>query len=118
VPVCTYCTRDRKSCGRLVAGALLIALVVSGSFELTARVLKIFCLALLAYVVVLFSISVPWGSVLIHTIVPHFVFSKGYLRSWWALLGTTIRRICSFGRACTASKTCEKRRLAGKSRWR
>ncbi len=74
----------------LVAGALLIALVVSGSLELTARVLKIFCLALLAYVVVLFSISVPWGSVLIHTIVPHFVFSKGYLALLVGVLGTTI----------------------------
>jgi NRAMP (natural resistance-associated macrophage protein)-like metal ion transporter len=74
----------------LVAGALLITLVFTGSFELTARVLKFFCLALVAYVVVLFFIKVPWGSVLIHTIVPHVEFSKGYLALLIAVLGTTI----------------------------
>jgi NRAMP (natural resistance-associated macrophage protein)-like metal ion transporter len=74
----------------LIAGALLIILVFTGSFELTARVLKFFCLALVAYVVVLFFISVPWGTVLIHTIVPHVEFSKGYLALLIAVLGTTI----------------------------
>jgi len=41
VPVCTYCTRDRKSCG-VGRRSSADRLVVSGSFELTARVLKIF----------------------------------------------------------------------------
>jgi NRAMP (natural resistance-associated macrophage protein)-like metal ion transporter len=74
----------------LIAGALLITLVFSGSFEFVARVLKVFCLALLAYIVVLFVIKVPWGSVLIHTIVPHEEFSKGFLALLIAVLGTTI----------------------------
>jgi NRAMP (natural resistance-associated macrophage protein)-like metal ion transporter len=74
----------------LIAGALLITLVFTGSFEFTARVLKIFCLALLAYIVVLFFISVPWGTVLIHTIVPHVEFSKSFLAILIAVLGTTI----------------------------
>jgi Mn2+/Fe2+ NRAMP family transporter len=74
----------------LIAGALLITLVFTGSFELTARVLKIFCLALLAYIVVLFTIKVPWVSVIVHTIVPHFEFSKGFIALLIAVLGTTI----------------------------
>jgi NRAMP (natural resistance-associated macrophage protein)-like metal ion transporter len=74
----------------LIAGALLIALVFSGSFEFVARVLKVLCLALLAYVVVLFSITVPWGSVLFHTIVPHVEFSRGFIALLIAVLGTTI----------------------------
>ena len=74
----------------LIAGALVITLVFTGSFELTARVLKFLCLALLAYIAVLFFINVPWGTVLIHTIVPHVEFSKGYLALFIAVLGTTI----------------------------
>ena len=72
----------------LIAGALVITLVFTGSFELTARVLKFLCLALLAYIAVLFFINVPWGTVLIHTIVPHVEFSKGYLALFIAVLGT------------------------------
>jgi len=102
----------------LVAGALLIALVVSGSFELTARVLKIFCLALLAYVVVLFSISVPWGSVLIHTIVPHFVFSKGYLALLVGVLGTTISPYLFFWQSMHRIEDMREETAGGKSRWR
>jgi NRAMP (natural resistance-associated macrophage protein)-like metal ion transporter len=74
----------------LIAGAILIALVFTGSFDFTARVLKIFCVALLAYVVVLFSINVPWGSVVLHTIAPHVEVSKGYLALLIGVLGTTI----------------------------
>jgi NRAMP (natural resistance-associated macrophage protein)-like metal ion transporter len=74
----------------LIAGALLMTLVFTGSFELTTRVLKVFCIALLAYVVVLFSINVPWGSVVEHTIAPHVEFSRGYLALLIAVLGTTI----------------------------
>jgi Mn2+/Fe2+ NRAMP family transporter len=74
----------------LIAGALLMTLVFTGSFELTARVLKVFCIALLAYVVVLFSVNVPWGSVVEHTIAPHVEFSRGFLALMIAVLGTTI----------------------------
>jgi NRAMP (natural resistance-associated macrophage protein)-like metal ion transporter len=74
----------------LIAGALLITLVFTGSFDFTARVLKILCVALLAYVVVLFFIKVPWGSVVLHTIVPHVELSKGFLALLIAVLGTTI----------------------------
>jgi Mn2+/Fe2+ NRAMP family transporter len=79
-----------ESLWALIAGALLITLVFTGSFEVVARVLKFLCLALLAYVVVLFSINVPWGSVIVHTIVPHLEFSRGYIAILIAVLGTTI----------------------------
>jgi Mn2+/Fe2+ NRAMP family transporter len=79
-----------ESLWALIAGALLITLVFTGSFDFTARVLKVFCVALLAYIVVLFFISVPWGTVVMHTLTPHVTFSKGYLALLIAVLGTTI----------------------------
>jgi NRAMP (natural resistance-associated macrophage protein)-like metal ion transporter len=74
----------------LVAGVVIIALLVSGSFELTARVLKVLCVALLAYLVVLFFVTVPWGDVLINLLIPHVHLSKPYLALLIAVLGTTV----------------------------
>jgi Mn2+/Fe2+ NRAMP family transporter len=74
----------------LVAGVVITALVIMGSFTEIARIFKIICLALLTYVVVLFSIHVNWGQVGLHTVVPHITFSKNYFALLVAVLGTTI----------------------------
>lgn len=47
----------------LLAGAILIAHLVTGSFGFTSNILKFLCVALLAYGVVLFFIKIPWVSV-------------------------------------------------------
>jgi len=74
----------------LVAGAVLIVLVFTGSFATTSRVLKYLCIALLSYIVVLFFIKIPWGTVALNTVVPHVQFTKPYFALLIGVLGTTI----------------------------
>ncbi|HKN92451.1 MAG TPA: divalent metal cation transporter [Acidimicrobiia bacterium] len=72
------------------AGLLVTALVMSGSFHLIARVFKVLCLALLAYLGVLFTVRIDWWSVATHTLVPHPQISSDYAALLVAVLGTTI----------------------------
>ncbi|MEA2501334.1 MAG: hypothetical protein QOD01_1445 [Actinomycetota bacterium] len=74
----------------LLAGAGITVLVMTGSFETIARVFKVLCVALLAYLGVLFVVKVDWLSVASHTFVPHITFSADYLTLLVAVLGTTI----------------------------
>jgi Mn2+/Fe2+ NRAMP family transporter len=74
----------------LIAGAVITALVLSGSFPVIARVFKVLCLALLAYVAVLLVVHVDWAQVAAHTVVPHIQVSKDYLALLAGVLGTTI----------------------------
>ncbi len=74
----------------LIAGAVVTVLVLTGSFDTIARVFKILCSALLAYVAVLIFAHVDWARVGINAIVPHAQFSKDYIALLIAVLGTTI----------------------------
>ena len=74
----------------VLAGVIIMALLVSGSFATIARVFKVLCAALLAYVAVLFLINIPWGTVIFNTVVPHVRFSRTYLALLIGVLGTTI----------------------------
>jgi len=64
--------------------------VMRESFELVARVFKVLCLALFAYIAVLVVVTVPWGDALAHLFVPSIQLSRGYLALVVAVLGTTI----------------------------
>ena len=74
----------------LMAGTAITVLLVSGSFLVIARIFKILCAALLAYVGVLFFIKVPWGRVALYTLSPHLQLSKVYIALLVGVLGTTI----------------------------
>jgi NRAMP (natural resistance-associated macrophage protein)-like metal ion transporter len=74
----------------LIAGIMITAMVIMGSFTEIARIFKIICLALLSYFVVLFSIHVNWGQVGLHTVIPHITHDKSYFALLVAVLGTTI----------------------------
>jgi NRAMP (natural resistance-associated macrophage protein)-like metal ion transporter len=74
----------------LMAGTLITTLLVLGTFARIARVFKVLCAALLAYLVVAVLVTHQWGSVLSHTFVPHLEFNKTYLALLVAVLGTTI----------------------------
>ena len=74
----------------LVAGAAISALLLTGSFELVARVFKLLCAALLAYVAMLFVVKVNWGSVARGSFVPRLSFGSTYIALLVAILGTTI----------------------------
>jgi len=74
----------------LLAGALITALLVVGSYARIALVFRLLCAALLAYVVVAVLVTHQWGSVLTHTVDPHIEMNKAYLALLVAVLGTTI----------------------------
>jgi Mn2+/Fe2+ NRAMP family transporter len=74
----------------LVAGAVITALLAFGSFVQIARVFKVLCAALLAYVAVLFLIRIPWRTVALNTVIPHIQLSSTYIALLVAVLGTTI----------------------------
>ncbi|MEY2457921.1 MAG: hypothetical protein QOK06_3075 [Acidimicrobiaceae bacterium] len=74
----------------LVGGAAVTGLVMTGSFEMIARVFKILCLALLAYLAVLVLAHPSWTQIAAHTFVPHITFSGAYFGLLVAVLGTTI----------------------------
>jgi len=74
----------------LVAGSLVTVLLAAGSFLQIARVFKVLCVALLAYVAVLFLIRIPWQTVVLNTVVPHIQLSSAYIALLVAVLGTTI----------------------------
>ncbi len=72
----------------LVAGAAITALILLGGFGKIQQVFKLLCLALLSYVVVLFTARVPWRTVGVNTLIPHVTWSRDYLTL--LVLGTTI----------------------------
>jgi NRAMP (natural resistance-associated macrophage protein)-like metal ion transporter len=74
----------------LVAGILITALLVLGSFARIALVFKLLCATLLSYLVVAVLVTRQWGTVLSHTLIPHIELSKAYLVLLVAVLGTTI----------------------------
>jgi NRAMP (natural resistance-associated macrophage protein)-like metal ion transporter len=74
-----------------VAFALIIvALEILVSYRVYIRVLKWLALALFAYVITAFIVGVPWGEVLVATIVPHVQLTPEFLYLLVAILGTTI----------------------------
>lgn len=73
-----------------IAGASITVLLITGSFDTIAKVFKLLCIALLAYIAVLFSAGVDWRDVAAHTFVPHLEGSTEYLALLVAVLGTTI----------------------------
>ncbi|HET8931611.1 MAG TPA: divalent metal cation transporter [Acidimicrobiales bacterium] len=73
-----------------ISGVAVTALVVTGSFAMITKVFKVLCIALFAYVVVLFFADVAWRDVLLQTVVPHVELDRKYLALVVAVLGTTI----------------------------
>ncbi|HEV7523977.1 MAG TPA: Nramp family divalent metal transporter [Acidimicrobiia bacterium] len=72
------------------SGIGITVLVMTGSFDLIARVFKVLASALLAYLGVIVFAHVDWSAVAGHTLVPHVQLSKGYIALLIATLGTTI----------------------------
>jgi NRAMP (natural resistance-associated macrophage protein)-like metal ion transporter len=73
-----------------IAGVAVTVLVMTGSFRMIASIFKVLCVALLAYVVVLFFADVRWRTVVLQTVDPHVTLSRDYLGLFVAVLGTTI----------------------------
>src|ERR1035437_8185330 len=74
----------------LLAGALITALLVLGSFARIALVFKALCAALLSYLVVPVVVNHQSGPVRTQTLVPHMELTRAYMALLVAVLGTTI----------------------------
>lgn len=73
-----------------IAGIAIAVALFTGSFTVIAKVFKWLCLALLAYVAVLFVANVDWADVVAGVLGTQFQFSPEYLGLIVAVLGTTI----------------------------
>jgi NRAMP (natural resistance-associated macrophage protein)-like metal ion transporter len=71
-------------------GIVCIVAQIFISYGRYARVLKWLTLSLLAYVGVVFTAHVPWGSALAATFIPHFTMDADHAMALVAVLGTTI----------------------------
>ncbi len=69
---------------------LIVVLEVLVSYKVYVRILKWLALALFAYVITALLITVPWGTALIATVVPHIQFNQSFLYIVVAIFGTTI----------------------------
>src|SRR3954462_954985 len=80
-------------------GLVCILLEVLMSYERYAAVLKWTTLSLSAYVAVVFSAHVPWGTALSSTVIPQLVFDSPHAMAMVAILGTTISPYLFFWQA-------------------
>jgi len=78
---------------------LILVLEIFISYRTYAKVLKVLCLSLLAYMLAAFTINEPWLQILRATLLPSFSFTKEYLVNLVALFGTTISPYLFFWQA-------------------
>jgi len=74
----------------VVFGAVTLIAVLFLPYSTYVKCLKWLTLSLFAYVGVIFFVHVSWGSVSRATLIPHVRFTREYLTSVAAVLGTTI----------------------------
>jgi Mn2+/Fe2+ NRAMP family transporter len=99
----------------LVGGGVVTALVMTGSFETIARVFKVLCLALLAYLGVLVLAHPSWSQIAVHTFVPHIEISGEYAGLLVAVLGTTISPYLFFWQSAHRIEELRDEPVGGKS---
>lgn len=71
-------------------GAVVLGMLLLGTFDELQVALKYVMLVLLAYVASAFVAHVNWGDVMRHTLVPTISLGKDYVAGALALLGTTL----------------------------
>ena len=81
----------------VVGFAVVCALLeVFSRYEEYVRILKWTAVSLFAYVATALAVDVPWGKVVINTLVPSLVWRTDYLVAVVVVLGTTITPYCFF----------------------
>ncbi|GAA3918321.1 divalent metal cation transporter [Chitinophaga oryziterrae] len=78
---------------------LIIISMIFFSYQQIARILKYACLVLLVYLIVPFLTKTDWSQVLKAVFIPHISFSKDYITTLVAILGTTISPYLFFWQA-------------------
>lgn len=98
-----------------VAGVVIAVTLVTGSFAVIAKVFKWLCVALLAYVAVLFAANVDWQDLLIGLSGLQFQWNWDYLGLLVAVLGTTISPYLFFWQSAHRIEEMRAEELGGKS---
>jgi NRAMP (natural resistance-associated macrophage protein)-like metal ion transporter len=83
----------------IVFGFVSLILQIFMPYERYVRFLKWLTLALLAYVAVVFTVSVPWGEVAVRTVWPRFSLNSESITLIVAVFGTTISPYLFFWQA-------------------
>lgn len=78
---------------------LIILSMIFFSYQQIARILKYACMVLLVYLIVPFLTKTDWSKVLKAVFIPHISFSKDYITTLVAILGTTISPYLFFWQA-------------------
>ena len=73
-----------------IYATFVILLLVFSTYDVMTRVLKWLTLALFAYVIAAFLAKPDWPKILGATLVPHVQFTREYVLTFVALMGTTI----------------------------
>jgi Mn2+/Fe2+ NRAMP family transporter len=76
-----------------------LLLQVFTPYQRYVRILKWLTLALLAYVATVFVVHIPWGEVLMSTLVPQMSWKREYITTIVAVFGTTISPYLFFWQA-------------------
>ncbi len=69
---------------------IILVLEIFTSYRTYAKILKWLALALLSYVITVFLVHEPWGTILRATFIPHIEFSFAFLFIIIGVVGTTI----------------------------
>ncbi|NMM76671.1 NRAMP family divalent metal transporter [Acidovorax sp. SRB_24] len=80
-------------------GMLSLLLQVFIPYKRYVRLLKWLTLVLLAYVATVFTVKIPWATVLQHTFLPHLQWQQDYITTTVAVFGTTISPYLFFWQA-------------------
>jgi len=83
----------------LIFAAMSVLLQVFVRYRRYAPALKILTLVLFVYVATAFTVQIPWGTALAHTVWPAAAISRDYLLMVVAVLGTTISPYLFFWQA-------------------
>lgn len=83
----------------VAVGVFIVALQIAGSYHLIARIFKWLTFALFAYIATAFLVKVDWSQALRNTALPTFQFTKEWITTVVAILGTTISPYLFFWQA-------------------
>jgi NRAMP (natural resistance-associated macrophage protein)-like metal ion transporter len=90
--------------------ALILILQVFTTYKTYASILKWLCVTLFSYVITVFLVHEPWGTILKATFIPHIEFSSAFFFIITGVIGTTISPYMFFWEA---SEEVEEERIKG-----
>jgi NRAMP (natural resistance-associated macrophage protein)-like metal ion transporter len=81
--------------------AVILILEIFTTYRMYARILKWLCVTLFSYVITVFLVKEPWGTILRATFVPHIEFTSAFFFIITGVIGTTISPYMFFWEAST-----------------